>query len=424
MKLLLTLLMCGLYASVNAQILKKMADRAKQNVENKVLGKVDKTVDDAANSTKKKDGNNAEKNTDTKTASSDNSEKGNNLQAYSKFDFVPGEKVVAYEDFSNTNVGDFPDRWNTNATAEVVTLNTKPGKWLKIAKEGVWYPEVVTNLPENFTLEFDLGVPQDFDGSSFVLNIANLADREKEFTDFYHFVSGRHGHYVHITLNPFNGRTSANAKLIAGNNGATNVNNGVDFKGWDNATNNFAHVSLWRQNQRLRVYVNGEKIYDLPKAFEAGAKYNTLTYAMQGSYKPDEYYYLLGNIRLASGAADTRNKLVTEGKFVTHGILFDVASDKIKPESYGALKDIANVLKDNPDMKVKIVGHTDADGEDTKNLELSKQRAASVKEYLVKEFGVNADKLETDGKGELAPVDKNTTAEGKANNRRVEFIKA
>ena len=133
--------------------------------------------------------------------------------------------------------------------------------------------------------------------------------------------------------------------------------------------------------------------------------------------------YLIGNIKFSAGAPDTRNKLITEGKFVTRGILFDVNSDKIKPESFGTLKDIAGVLTENPSVKVNIVGHTDADGKDADNLILSKRRAESVKANLVKNFGIDAARLETDGKGASQPVDKNTTPEGKANNRRVEFIK-
>jgi outer membrane protein OmpA-like peptidoglycan-associated protein len=218
------------------------------------------------------------------------------------------------------------------------------------------------------------------------------------------------------------GRTSANSKLIAGKSGSHTLNNDVDFKVWDNGSGNFAHVAMWRQAQRLRVYVNGEKIWDIPRAFDAASKYNAVTFGMQGSYGADDYM-LLGNLRLAVGAADTRNKLMTEGKFVTRGILFDVNSDKIKPESTGALKDIAGVLKENAGIKVKIVGHTDADGDDKANMELSKRRASAVKNFLVKEHGIDADNLETDGKGETMPVDKNPTAEGKANNRRVEFIK-
>jgi outer membrane protein OmpA-like peptidoglycan-associated protein len=137
----------------------------------------------------------------------------------------------------------------------------------------------------------------------------------------------------------------------------------------------------------------------------------------------DQDRYLIGNLKFAGGAPDTRNKLITEGKFVTRGILFDVNSDKIKPESYGVLKDIANVLTENSSVKVKIVGHTDSDGKDADNLSLSKRRAESVKSSLVKDFGIDAARLDTDGKGASQPVDANNTAEGKANNRRVEFIK-
>jgi outer membrane protein OmpA-like peptidoglycan-associated protein len=129
------------------------------------------------------------------------------------------------------------------------------------------------------------------------------------------------------------------------------------------------------------------------------------------------------NLKLSVGAPDTRNKLITEGKFVTSGILFDVNSDKIRPESYGVMKDIANVLSENSSVRVKIIGHTDSDGSDADNLALSKKRAESVKTSLVKDFSIDVSRLETDGKGELQPVDKNTTPEGKANNRRVEFIK-
>ena len=118
-----------------------------------------------------------------------------------------------------------------------------------------------------------------------------------------------------------------------------------------------------------------------------------------------------------------RNKLITEGKLVTRGILFNVSSDEIKPESYGTLKEIAQVLKDNPTLKVKIIGHTDSDGDEKSNLDLSKRRAASVKNSLSKDFGIDASQMETDGKGASQPVSQNTSSEGKANNRRVEFIK-
>jgi outer membrane protein OmpA-like peptidoglycan-associated protein len=341
---------------------------------------------------------------------------------YSKYDFVPGDKVIAYEDFSATEIGDFPLKWNTNATAEVVTLNDRPGKWLKINKESVFHPEFITSFPENFTLEFDLGVNEGWNSMPFVVNITKLKT-PKEYTDYYHFVTWKGTHTIHMEFQPEKlEQRAGNSYVQAGKDGNHAVDNKVEFKSWNNGGLNFAHISIWRQKQRLRVYLNGEKIWDIPKVFDSLTAYNAVTLAMQGSYKLEDYY-LLGNIRLAVGAPDTRNKLVREGKFVTRGILFSPNTDSLRPESFGALKDISNVLKENPAMKFKIVGHTDADGDDKTNMELSKRRAAAVKNALVTEFGIVADNLEIDGKGESAPVDKNTTVEGKANNRRVEFVK-
>ena len=126
---------------------------------------------------------------------------------------------------------------------------------------------------------------------------------------------------------------------------------------------------------------------------------------------------------MAKGLPDTRHKLIDEGKFSTTSILFDVNAATIKASSYGTLKDIATVLKENAAVKVKIVGHTDSDGDNAANLGLSKKRAEAVKDMLSKEFGIDESRMETEGKGETQPAAQNTTTEGKAQNRRVEFIK-
>ena len=167
--------------------------------------------------------------------------------------------------------------------------------------------------------------------------------------------------------------------------------------------------------------MNEEKVWDLPRGVSAAAKLNSLVFFIRGGCGNCEYY--LGNLRVAAGAPDTRNKLLTEGKWVTHGILFDVNSDKIKGESYGALKEIAGVLMENAAVKILIVGHTDSDGDAAANMDLSKRRAASVKTALTREFGIDAARMDIDGKGATQPVDKNDNPAGKANNRRVEFIK-
>lgn len=443
--ILFTLAIFLICSGLQAQILKSLGEKAKWKVLNRANNKVDNAMDkgldkveegtkvkkdsDGDVKIKEADGTKIKKDSDgeIKVKNPDGTKvKGNvgtELAFNSKYDFVPGEKVMAFEDFNNTNIGDFPTRWNTNASAEVVTLNSKEGKWLKVNKDGVWLPEFITSLPENATLEFDLGVSNDFDGGPFVVNIANPKNRDKDYTDFYHNVNWRHGHALHLQFKPSNGRGSAWARIQTATDGNYLVDNTAEFKTWDNTKNNFAHISLWRQNQRLRLYLNGEKLFDIPKAFEANGKYNMVDFALQASYTPEKDQYFLGNIRLAVGAPDTRNKLLTQGKFVTTGILFDVNSEKLKPESYGVLKEIAGVLNENPDVRVKIVGHTDSDGDDAKNMDLSKRRAASVKIALASEFKIDPSRMETDGMGETKPVADNKTPEGKAQNRRVEFVK-
>jgi outer membrane protein OmpA-like peptidoglycan-associated protein len=428
------------YTSSEAQGLKGLSNKVKQKAGQRADQKVDKSIDkgldEVENGTKVKkdeDGDTKEEKDDgtkvktdvdgdVKVKNADGSKEKGQMTFNSKYDFVPGEKIIAFEDFSKTEIGDFPTRWNTNATAEVVTINNKEGKWLKIAKEGAFHPEFITDLPDNFTLEFDLAVNPGWRGTHFAVNFANLS-KPQEFTDYYHYVTYRGKYAVHMELQPGqSGHTGANSRLQAASDGNYAVNNNVDFKVWDNADKNFVHIAMWRQGQRLRVYANGEKIWDVPRAIDATSKFNAVTFGMQDSYAPEDYM-ILGNIRLAVGAPDTRNKLMTEGKFVTRGILFDVNSDKIKPESGGALKDIANVLKENAGVKVKIVGHTDSDGDDKANMTLSEKRAAAVKNHLVKEYGIDEASLTTEGKGESEPADKNPTPEGKANNRRVEFVK-
>ena len=112
-----------------------------------------------------------------------------------------------------------------------------------------------------------------------------------------------------------------------------------------------------------------------------------------------------------------------EGKAVTNDILFDVNSDVIKQSSYSIIDQLGDALSKNASVRVLIVGHTDSDGAAAHNLELSKKRAAAVKNYLTTHFNLDDSRLQSDGKGATQPVAPNTTDAGKAKNRRVEFVK-
>ena len=412
-------------------------NKVNQRIEQKTNEAIDKTLDetedgvkDAAKGNKKSKG---KKGSTEEGAVGDTQEESGNtsakpgatptLKTYGKFDFVPGEKIIVEDNFSHVAVGDFPMEWNTNSGGEVVTIEGQQGKWLQISKEGVFMPDYITDLPENFTMQFDVMVNEDFNfySGSLDFTFINAANRQK-LNDYGRF--SHPGNGVRVFMHPQDaGNTNGYVGIQTWDkDGGDLINNTVTTSQFFHSTKPLVHVSIWRQKQRLRVYFNEEKVLDIPRAFDAATKYNAMSMCLGGVHQAQDKY-LLSNIRLAVGAPDTRSKLITEGKLVTRGILFDSGSDKIKPESYGTLKDIAAVLTENPDVKVQIIGHTDSDGEDAANLELSKKRAAAVKEALTKEFQIDASRMQTDGKGESQPTDKNDTSVGKANNRRVEFVK-
>ncbi len=111
-----------------------------------------------------------------------------------------------------------------------------------------------------------------------------------------------------------------------------------------------------------------------------------------------------------------------DGYVVLEGIYFDTGKTEIKPESMLAINQVAGLLKQMPDLKLYVVGHTDTQGKLAYNLNLSDGRAKSVAAALVNEHRIAADRLEGRGVGPLAPVASNTTDGGRAKNRRVVLV--
>jgi outer membrane protein OmpA-like peptidoglycan-associated protein len=106
---------------------------------------------------------------------------------------------------------------------------------------------------------------------------------------------------------------------------------------------------------------------------------------------------------------------------ILESVHFDTNRARIKRRSHSLLEQVAAVLEANPDIHLlRVQGHTDARGDERHNLELSQQRAVSVKEFLI-ERGIDAQRLSARGYGESHPIADNDTDEGRATNRRVEF---
>ena len=417
--------------NANAQLLKKLKQKAEDAVERKLEQKVEKetekTMDTILNpddepSTKKKQEPKAE--TPNKKASStgnkptnevnENTNNLNNLEIYSKFDFVPGDEILFFDDFSQDFIGDFPSKWNTNASGEVVKMNNVAGNWFEFKPgSAIYFIPDINNLPDDYTIEFDL-LASGIDGetsSSAILTILLSDDDTFYQGNNYAQVSIPFGQYSAVDIRAYN--------YFA--NGGGDINSSIDADIRKEILNK-PHISIAVTKNRFRLWINEEKHVDIPRFIKEVNVLNHIKFNMYG-FKDGEERLFIQNLKVAKGGLDLRRELLSKGKVSTNGILFDSGSANIQPQSYGIIRQISQVLQQDATLKLNIVGHTDADGSDDANLKLSKARAEAVKNTLIKIYAIGGDRLQTDGKGESVPVGDNNTTNGKAQNRRVEFIK-
>jgi outer membrane protein OmpA-like peptidoglycan-associated protein len=375
-------------------------------------------TDDDANSGGEDDDSSNNSGNDSDDESGMEEEESNvsdNLEAYSKFDFVPGDELLFYDDFSQDFIGDFPSKWNTNASGEVVRFNNIEGNWFELKSGyGVYFVPDLEGLPEDYTIEFDVvtrGLSRQ-SSSTARLHII-LSDSNKFNTGVLHYArvtipAGQYGAFSLRANNYFN-------------RGGGDVNTDIKADIRDEILNQ-PHISISVTKKRYRLWINEVKYVDIPRFIQELNVLNYLKFHIN-NFKDGEEQLYISNLKVAKGGVDLRRKLLSEGRISTNGILFDSGSANIQPQSYGIIRQISQVLLQDSSLRLNIIGHTDADGNDDTNMKLSKDRADAVKNALIKIYKISGERLETDGKGESDPVGDNNTTDGKAQNRRVEFVK-
>ena len=395
----------------------KAVEKVEERIENKAGEAVDKGLDEIENTVTGKSKSTDEEASDEETATPAQTKKTTPpaqanapvLMSNTKYDFVPGDKILYFEDFAQDAVGDFPALWTTNGGGEVKTLNLASGNWFHMNKEDAVYCYTKSiAFPQNFIMEFDV-IPDGNFSNGYTITFYEDPENVELTDDLYPGTKG-----LHISFDEGTWYTKG-------------YHNEMDAGGWIEGQSTTKpvvygqvnHVIIWVQNRRVRMYHQGAKVLDMPTNIHAGCKFNRFRFSGWSTYSTP----YVSNLKITTATPDMRSKLLTEGKLVTYGIYFDVNKDVVKAESFGTISEIAQTLKENPTVRIKIIGHTDSDGDDAKNLDLSRRRALSVKNTLVNQFGIDASRIQTDGKGETEPLAPNTTSESKSKNRRVEFIK-
>ncbi|HVY74600.1 MAG TPA: OmpA family protein [Puia sp.] len=405
---LLTLSLFTAQAQVNdpGQVGRDAAtNRANSDMDNAANNGVDKAEQGVRNLFKKKNKNTNTNSSNSSSAQSEPQDNANgaapaqSVKSYQNYDFVAGDKIIFSDNFTDDQDGEFPAHWNLEkGQATMNKVQSVPSFALTDGNYVVVSPKMTTTnyLPKEFTVEFDTYFEPNAYGILLRFRVAG------ETNDSNGDLSVNSGEIS------FDGASDANISLHASMPSAIAE---------ENYQNKWHHIAVGFKNRQMKVYVDQYRVLVVP---DVKVDYATLNFAGIGS---QDAPIIFTNVKIAEGGSQNMiGNILTNGKFITHGITFDVDKSVIRPESMGVLNQVAKFLKDNPSVKMEIDGHTDNSGAAAHNLTLSQQRADAVKAQLVS-MGIDGSRFTTKGFGDTKPIADNGTPEGKANNRRVEFVK-
>ena len=335
--------------------------------------------------------------------------------SYAKTDYVPGDEIFFDDPVEGEKVGEFPSHWDfvSGEECEIITLNGE-----QVIKLSGWYSIIsplmkeADYLPEDFTIEFDVWSNDKYGSSNNDHIDLLLGSAETE-------------EIVVVTLNPaFNenpAEEGAQSDIsYSFRSPAGDIREG-SAKG-ESLTpliqpDSWLHVAASFNKRAFKYYVNGVRMINLPNVMRPT---RMALRSVSNCEEKDRFY--LKNIRLAQGAVPLYDRLMSEGKIVTYAITFETGKADLKPESMVEINRVAKLMQENPGLEFEVQGHCDATGSDKVNDPLSQKRAEAIVAALVEE-GIAQARLTAVGKGSHQPIASNSTDEGRAKNRRVEFIK-
>ena len=314
--------------------------------------------------------------------------------AYAKSDFVPGDEVMFDDQLAGEKMGEFPSQWDLlGGNAEISKIDGVNVIYMDKSTTIVPLMKTPKNyLPESYTIEFDFYIEKAHPGYWKV----ELMKPDSNYENTSN---------IELWSAPGADRTIEGSWTTTGNeNRHSSSKADLSAVGWH-------RISISFNQRALKVYFDGVRTMNAPNVAQAG------WFRIYGTEK-----HFIRDIRVAKGAVPLYDRMMSDGKFITYGITFDVGKSTIKPESMSEINRIVELMKENPDLKFSVEGHTDSSGNAATNQTLSEARSQAVVDKLV-ENGIAADRLKAAGKGQTSPLADNGTDEGRAKNRRVEFVK-
>jgi outer membrane protein OmpA-like peptidoglycan-associated protein len=262
----------------------------------------------------------------------------------------------------------------------------------------VFLVQLPETLPDQFTIEFEMYDPAGATGIGVALSEPPYLDwRWSVYYEAHHFKAGDY-HGSGIWLDH-----------------GKQVSTAIDMR----STEGLVPVRIMVDGAHAKMFIGENRVANVPNA---DLPRSDRVYFFIESRPPDQLAYIT-DIRIAAGGRDLYDALEADGRVTIRDILFDTNSATIQSESAPILEQIGTMMQQHPELKLMVEGHTDDEGDFDWNMELSADRAASVKAYLVENFGIDTGRLRTMGLGPTQPVDSNETDAGRQKNRRVELVK-
>ncbi len=375
---------------------KKKKDKEEEEVEEENNQPEDQATDEDQEQTSKKKKKKVKRNDqeEEQPQGEPQEQKKSSVLVWAKYDFVPGSEVFFEDDLKTEQNGEFPSKWDLKkGTVEIANVDGENVIWFRKSSSEIRpLIKVKDYLPDEFTLEFDY----------------NMQSLTQHHYDVYFQQKGGNRYTYRLDVG---GRSLELFRAKTNSHIDGDINKEFE-PGW-------RHLAVSFNKRSMKVYVDDQRVLNIPNLEEEIGSFTI--FSGLGASK-DEARSIIKNIKVAKGAVPLYDRVLSDGKFVTTGIKFDVNSANIKPESTGTLNYVFEMLKNNPDLKFCIEGHTDSDGNDANNQTLSESRAKAIKDRLIS-MGIDSERLTSKGWGESKPMASNDTPEGKAQNRRVEFVK-
>ncbi|MBQ3197605.1 MAG: OmpA family protein [Alistipes sp.] len=329
---------------------------------------------------------------------------------WNKFDFVSGDEIMFEDNQANEQVGEFPSQWDVlRGSAEILSINGE--KCFEILNEGAVIPLMKDKhyLPELFTVEFDYFFRDEKVADDNGYKNWGNAELYVEFYDANDEICFQMRFYPHTRYNE-GILTGYYLWSVSGENRPETSLPKIEL-----TSEEWHRISISFNKRALKLYMDETRLFNIPN-MTAPASFRI------GTDENADKHYFIKNVRIAKGAVPLYDRMMTDGKFITYGITFDVGKSTIKPESMGEINRIVQLMTENPDLKFSVEGHTDSTGKPESNQTLSEQRSKAIVDKLV-ELGIAKERLAAVGKGQNNPIADNNTDEGRAKNRRVEFVK-